>query len=147
MPTPILRNNVGTERSVTSANAVASGAYSNSADKLLIDNTTDLALLADFEFQPTFASAPVAGVVQLMAVDYALDNTTAGPAASASMVPRLVGTFSPQPRSGNASTTWRMRLNAVPVTRKTDFYVFNNGTAVSINTGSVLRARLWSPGA
>ena len=71
MPTPILRDNVGSVFTVTAGNAVASGAYSVSGDKLAIDNTTNLALLADFELVlgGAFSSAPVTGALSLFAVD------------------------------------------------------------------------------
>ena len=146
MPTPILRDLVGAVATVTGANAIASGAYGAAADKLTIDNTTAAALLVDFDLAATFGTAPVAGVLQLMAVDYSLDGATAGPAPSSAMQPRLVGSFSPQPQTGNAAVTWRMRLNAVALTGKTDFYLFNNGTAQSLNSGWVLKAQCWSPG-
>lgn len=147
MPTPILRNNVGSVLSVTAANAVANNAYANAADKLTIDNSTNKALLADFELTPTFAVAPVAGVVQLVAVDYSLDGTTAGPTPAATMLPRLVGSFSPQPQASNAATSWKMSLNNVALSNKTDYYLYNNGTAQSINTGWTLKAQCWAPGA
>ena len=59
---------------------------------------------------------------------------------------RFVGTFSPSPNTGNAVTTWVMRLNAVALTRKTDFYILNNGTAYALNSGWVLKAQCWTPG-
>ncbi len=147
MPTPILRNNVGTVLSVTAANAVANAAYAAAADKLTIDNSTNKALLADFELTPTFAVAPVAGVVQLFAVDYSLDGVTAGPTPAGTMQPRLVGSFSPQPAAGNAATSWKMMLNTVALSNKADYFIYNNGTAQSINVGWVLKAQCWSPGA
>lgn len=143
----ILRQNVGSVLSVTSANAVANNAYSNSADKLTIDNGTNKALVADFELVCTFAAAPVAGSVVLVAVDYSLDGATAGPTPSATMRPRVVGAFSPQPLASNSSTSWTMRIpGPVAITNKTDYYVLNSGTSQSINTGSVLKAQCWTPG-
>lgn len=146
MPTPLLRDLIGSVLTVTAANAIANNAYANSADKLTIDNSTNLALLADFDLSGTFASAPVAGVIQLYAVDYSLDGATAGPTPAATMQPRLCGSFSPQPQASNASTSWRMRLNAIALTGKTDFFLYNNGTGVSLNSGWVLKAQSWSPG-
>ena len=49
MTTPLLRGNIGSVFSVTAGNSVSSGNYSVSGDKLAIDNTTNLALFADFE--------------------------------------------------------------------------------------------------
>lgn len=146
MPTPILRNLIGSVITVTAANTVANNGYANSADKLTIDNATNLALLADFDLTGTFATAPVGGVIQLLAVDWSLDGATAGPAPASTMLARLVGTFSPQPQASNASTSWCMRLNAIPLTNKTDFYLYNNGTGFSLNSGWVLKAQCWSPG-
>jgi hypothetical protein len=143
----ILRNNIGSVVSVTTANAIASGAYAVAADKLTIDNSTNKALLVDFDLNPTaFATAPVAGVLQLMAVDWSLDGTTAGPAPTASMLGRFVGSFDPSPATGNALTQWRMRLSAVALGNKVDFYLFNNATGQSLAAGAVLRAQCWSPG-
>lgn len=146
MPTPLLRDLIGSVVTVTGANAVANNGYANSADKLTIDNATNLALLADFDLSGPFATAPVGGVMQLLAVDYSLDGATAGPAPASTMTARLVGSFSPQPNTSNASTSWRMRLNAIPLTNKTDFYLFNNGTGFSLSSGWVLKAQCWSPG-
>lgn len=144
MPTPILRQLVGVP--VTGAGAIVSGGYSAAADKLTLDNASGAALLADFDLVAAFGVAPVTGAVQLMAVDWSLDGASAGPAPAASMMPRLVGAFSPQPQAGNASTTWRMRINAVALTRKTDFYLLNNGTAQQISAGWTLTAQPWTPG-
>lgn len=146
MPTPLLRDLIGSVITVTSANALPNNGYANSADKLVIDNATNLALLADFDLTGTFATAPVGGVIQLFAVDYSLDGATAGPTPASTMAARLIGSFSPQPQASNASTSWQMRLNAVPLTAKTDFYLFNNATACSLNSGWVLKAQCWSPG-
>ena len=142
----ILRQNVGSVVSVTHGSSIANNAYSASGDKLTIDNGTNKALLADFELQATFGAAPVAGAVVLVAVDYSLDGATAGPAPSATMRPRVVGTFTPTAIASNASTSWRMRINAVPLAGKTDFYVMNNATAQTINSGAVLAAQCWTPG-
>jgi hypothetical protein len=146
MPTPILRDLIGAVQTLTAANAIANNAYANAADKFIIDNT-GLALLADFSLSPVFAVAPVAGVIQLFAVDWSLDATpVAGPTPSATMQPRLIGSFDPQPKASSTATTWIMQLNAVALSAKTDFFLYNNGTGQSINTGWVLKAQLWSPG-
>lgn len=141
----ILRNNIGSVLSVTTANAIASAAYAVSADKLTIDNSTNKALLVDFELQVTFGTAPVAGAVQLVAVDYSLDGATAGPPPLSSMIGRTY-TMSPMPSTGNAVTAMRLTCNSVPLQNKTDFYLFNNATGQAIPASSVLRAQCWSPG-
>lgn len=148
MTTPIIRLPLGSAIAVTAANAVASGAYSVAADKLQIDNATNNALLADFELIGTFATAPVGGSVQLIAMDWTLDGSgSPAPAAPASSVlGRFVGSFSPSPNTANAVTSWTMRLDKVSLNRKCDYYIYNNGTGFSLNSGWVLRAQPWSPG-
>ena len=142
----ILRTNVGSAVSVTAANAVANNAYANSADKLRIQNTGN-ALLADFRLtSATFATAPVGGVLQLIAVDRDFSGN-AGPNPATSMLGRVLGSFSPQPSTGNASTSWVMGLDSVPLAADADYWLFNNGTAYSLNSGWVLTAQPWSPGA
>jgi len=141
-----LRQNVGSVVSVTHGSSIANNGYSASGDKLTINNSTNKALLADFELNASFGVAPVAGAVVLVAVDYSLDGTTAGPAPSATMRPRVVGTFTPTAITSNTSTSWRMRINAVPLTEKTDFYVLNNATGQTISSGAVLYAQCWTPG-
>lgn len=142
----ILRNNVGAVLSVTTANAIASAAYAVAADKLTIDNSTNKALMVDFELQATFGTAPVTGAISLVAVDYSIDGTTAGPAPLTSMLGRFVGSFSPAPSTANAATSWRMSLNSVALSNKCDYYLFNAATGQSLSSGSVLRAQCWSPG-
>lgn len=141
-----LRQAVGSVVSVTHGSSITNNSYSASGDKLALDNGTNKALLADFELQATFGAAPTAGAVVLVAVDYSLDGATAGPGPSATMRPRIVGTFTPTALASNTSTSWRMRVNAVPLTAKTDYYVLNNGTAQTISAGAVLRAQCWTPG-
>ena len=143
----ILRNDIGAVVTVTTANAIATATYAVAADKLTIDNSTNKALLVDFSLVPAvFSVAPVAGSISLMAVDWSLDGTTAGPAPTASLPGRFVGSFTPQPAAGNALTTWAMSLNAVPLSRKVDYYPYNNGTGQSLAVGAVLKAQCWSPG-
>ncbi len=143
----ILRNNVGTVISVTTANAIASAAYAVAADKLTIDNSTNKALMVDFELLPAaFAVAPVSGAISLIAVDWSLDGTTAGPAPTATLLGRFVGSFSPQPTTSNALTQWRMSLNSVALSNKCDYYLFNNSTGQALAAGAVLKAQCWTPG-
>ena len=142
----ILRNLIGVVLSVTTGNAIASAAYAVAADRLTIDNSTAKALLVDFELQVSFGTAPTAGAIMLIAVDYSLDGATAGPAPTSAMLGRVVGSFSPSPNTGNAATTWRMTLNSVALANKTDFYLYNAATGQTLSAGSVLRAQCWSPG-
>ncbi|MDO9235999.1 MAG: hypothetical protein Q7U28_08210 [Aquabacterium sp.] len=145
MPTPLLRDVIGSNVVVTAANAVANNAYANAADKLTINNT-GLALLADFRLtSATFATAPVGGALQLFAVDRDFSGN-AGPTPSATMPGRLVGSFSPYAAASNTATSWVMSLNSVPLSAYTDYWLMNNGTAYSLNSGWVLTAQLWSPG-
>ena len=143
----ILRNNLGVVVTLTTANAIASAAYAVAADKLTIDNTTNKALLVDFELLPAaFGIAPVAGAIQLIAVDWSLDGTTAGPAPTATLIGRVIGGFNPQPAAANALTQWRMSLDSVALGNKVDYYLFNNATGQPLTLGAVLKAQCWSPG-
>ena len=143
----ILRNNIGSVFTLTTANAIASAAYAVAADKLTIDNTTNKALMVDFELYPAaFATAPVAGAISLIAVDWSLDGTTAGPAPTATLLGRFIGSFNPQPAASNALTQWRMSLDSVALGNKVDYYLFNNATSQSLAVGAVLKAQCWSPG-
>jgi hypothetical protein len=148
MSTPILRDLIGSVITVTAGNAVSTGNYSVSADKLVWDNTTNLALLADFELVlgGAFGVAPVTGGLFLYAVDYDLTGSNAGPApTSTSPTPRYCGVFSPQPNSANTATTWKMKLNSIPLVQKTDYYILNT-TGQSLVTGWILKGQSWSPG-
>lgn len=145
MPTPILRNNVGSPIVVTTTVAIANNAYANSADKLRINNTGN-ALLADFRLTGvTFAAAPVAGAVMLVAVDRDFAGN-AGPTPSAAMLGKVYP-FDPKPASSNASTGWVMSCNSVPLSPDCDYWLLNSGTAQQIASGCVLTAQPWSPGA
>ena len=145
MPTPILRNNVGSPIVVTAANAVANNAYANSADKLRIQNTGN-ALLADFRLtSATFGTAPVGGVMTIVAVDRDFAGN-AGPTPASTMLGKVYP-FTPSPSTSNASTSWVMACNNVPLSADCDYWLFNNGTGFSLNTGWVLTAQPWSPGA
>ena len=147
MATPILRRDIGALLSRTTANAIASAAYGVTADALTVDNTTNLALLADFELTFTWGTAPVTGSVQLIAVDWeVLGPATAPTAPSASLLGRFEGTFSPQYAASDAVTAAILTLNSVSIKRKTDYYLYNNATGQSIPAGAVLRAQCWSPG-
>jgi len=145
MTTPIYPLDISTAVTVTTANAIASAAYAVAADKLTLDGTGS-SFYADFSLVPSsMSTAPTYGSFNLIAVDWALDGTIAGPAPTASLIGRFVGAFSPMPAIGNALTTWSMTIQKVLVTRKTDFYLFNNGTAQSLPVGSVLKAQRWTP--
>lgn len=146
----IIRTNVGTTVSRTYANAVANNAYSNSADVIRLNpgvaGSNHLgALLADFRLTGvTFASAPVTGVLQLVRVDRDLAGNQ-GPTPSATLLGTPVGTFSPMPTTSNTLTGWVMGINAVALSPDADYWLFNNGTAVSLSA-CTLTAQCWSPG-
>lgn len=142
----ILRTTVGSAFTVTAANAIANNAYSNAADKLAINNTGN-ALLADFRLtSATFATAPVGGSLQLIQVDRDLAGN-AGPTPASTMLGKVVGTFTPQPGASNAATSWVMGIDSVPLTAYADYWIFNNSTGYSLNSGWILSAQAWSPGA
>lgn len=148
MTAPAIRINVGSAVSVTGANAIASGAYAAQADALRIQNTAG-ALLADFRLTRAsgnmFATAPVAGALQLIAVDRDLSGNP-GPVPSAALLGRLVGAFTPTPSTGNTAQTWVMSVNSVALSPDCDFYIYNNGTAQALAANWVLTAQPWSPG-
>ena len=141
-----LRNNIGAVVSLTTANPIASLGYAVAADKLLIDNSTNKALLVDFELTAVFGSAPVAGSIQLYAVDWTLSGVTAGPAPTSVLLARYVGSFTPQPLASNAALSILMSLDRVALSNKTDYYLYNNATGQSLSVGAVLKAQCWSPG-
>lgn len=152
MPTPVTRQTVGPAVSITGANAIASAAYAVAADALRLVTSSGPnagALLADFRLTRAsgamFGAAPTAGTVQLIAVPRAFDGTP-GPAPSASMLGRVVGTFSPSPATGNAATGWVMSIDSVPLPPDCDFFLFNNATGQSLSAGWTLTAQPWSPG-
>lgn len=151
MPTPLLRNAVGTAVQVTTANAVANNAYANVADRLRLNPGVGGsghagALLADFRLTSVvFGAAPTTGALQLVAVDRDTAGN-AGPTPASTILPRPVGTFTPSPTTGNASTGWIMAINAVALSPDADYYLYNNGTGVSLGAGCVLTAQCWSPG-
>lgn len=145
MATPLLRDLIGSIFTSSSGAAIANATYSSTY--LTIDNSTNLALLADFSVTPTWGSAPTTGTLQLIAVDWSIAATPVqGPAPASTMSSRLAGYFTPNPYVSNTATSWVCRLNSVPLTQKTDFYLYNNGMGVSIASGWVLSAQCWSPG-
>jgi hypothetical protein len=117
---------------------------------LTIDTTTGAqlgALLCDFGLTVAFGTAPIVGAIVLVANDWSLEASPAQPAAPlSSLISRYVGTFDRQPQATNASLTWKARLNAIPLTQKTDFYLLNAGTGQTISASWVLTAQAWSPG-
>ena len=142
-----LRNNIGALLTKTGAATIATGSYSVQTDVLLIDNITNNALLADFGLTVAFASAPLLGAIVLVAADWSLEASPAQPAApTTTLINRYCGTFDRQPQTSNALLTWKCRINAIPLTAKTDFYLLNAGTGQTISANWVLTAQCWSPG-
>ena len=145
--TPLLRDSDAAV-SRTAANAVANNAYANAADAVRLSLATigTNYLLADFRLtNVTFGVAPVAGTLQLIAVDRDFSGNQ-GPTPSASMQGRLVGVFSPTPQAANALTGWIMSVNSVPLTPDADYWIFNSATGQTLNAGWTLTATPWSPG-
>ena len=149
MATPIIRTVTGTAVTKTGANAIANNAYANSADALRIQQSalsTPGLLLADFRLTSvTFATAPVGGVLQLAKIPRDASGNI-GPTPSATLVPTQIWTLGPIPAASNASTGWIMSVDSVPLDADADYWLFNNGTAYSLNSGWVLTATPWSPG-
>lgn len=147
MTTPIIPI-YATSLTKTGANAIANNAYANSADALRIQRSalSIAAMLCDFRLTSvTFATAPVGGVLQLAFVDRDASGNQ-GPTPSATIVPAKVITLGPMPAASNASTGWIMGADAVSIPSDCDVWLFNNGTAFSLNSGWVLTAMPWSPG-
>lgn len=146
MPTPLLRDS-GSVITVTGANAIASAAYSNSADVMRIQLSALSAnyLMADFRLSFTFGTAPVAGSIQLIQVprDFS-GNQSFTPATT--MQGAQVYTMSPLPQASNTVKAFIFSCNAVPLTYDQDFWLFNNATGQSIVSGYVFTAMPWSPG-
>jgi hypothetical protein len=65
-----------------------------------------------------------------MALDYDFESTpVAGtPTPASTNIARVVGTFLPSPSTSNTALPFLMSLNSVPLTAKTDYYLFNNAT-------------------
>ena len=148
MATPLLRDNA-TQVTLTSAHTTANNAYANSADvmRLQVSALSFAALLADFRLTSVvFATAPVGGILQLVAVDRDLAGNQGPTPSGTTLQGRVVGTFSPTPLASNGSTGWIMGVNSVPLSFDADYWVYNNGTAFTLNSGWVLTAQPWSPG-
>ena len=149
MATPIIRTVTGTALTKTGANAIANNAYANSADALRIQQSalsTPGLLLADFRLTSvTFATAPVAGCIQIAKIPRDASGNQ-GPTPSATLIPSQIYTLSPIPAASNALTGWIMSYDSVPLDADADYWLYNNGTSYSLNSGWVLTAVPWSPG-
>ncbi|WP_153117385.1 hypothetical protein [Rhodocyclus tenuis] len=149
MATPVAQIHIGALVERIIATQIASGAYAAQADCLTVDNSDGLALLADFELtHPTTGAAPVAGSIQIVAVDWSLDGATQPPAPFAGLLGTPVGALAPSFGSTNTVKPPVFSRPRVPLRKgKTDYYLFNAGTGQPILAGAVFRARKWSPGA
>jgi hypothetical protein len=150
VPTPIVADPSaisGNTLTVTGANAIATGAYSNVADSMRIQRSALTAnyLLADFRLTFTFATAPVAGSIQLIKSPRDFSGNRGFTPAS-TLLGTQVFTFGPLPQASNAATAFVFSLDAVPLDYDADYWLFNNGTGQSIPVGYVLTALPWSPG-
>lgn len=139
---------VGTDTTRTISTQIGSGAYAAQVDCLTVDNGDGAAMCVDFELiHPTTGTAPVAGSLQLVAVDWPMDGSAQPPAPSAGLLGQSVGKFSPSFASTNTVKPPVFSLPRVPLRKgKTDYYLFNSNTGQPILAGAVLRARKWSPG-
>ena len=142
------RNLLGTTTSTTgSPAAVNSAGYSVQTNALTLGPTqTGGLLLGAFELLCSFGAAPVAGQVDLYAMDWSLDGNTQPPAPSATLQGRYVGTFSPRPLTGNTATAFKLELDGVLLSNKADYYISNNGTSQQISAGWTLSCAPWAPG-
>lgn len=146
MPTPLLRD-VGSTISVTGANAIASAAYSNSADvmRISVSGMGTAYLLADFRVSCTFATAPVAGSLQLIKMPRDFSGTQGNTPAS-TLQGAQVFTFGPLPLASNAVKTFIFSVDSVPLDLDADYWLFNNALGQPIPIGYVFAAQPWSPG-
>ena len=149
MPTPIIRSVTGTPVTLTGSNAIANNAYANAADAMRIQQSalsTPGLLMADFRLTSVaFATAPTAGILQLAKIPRDASGNI-GPTPSATLVPTQVWTFGPMPAASNTLTGWIMSIDNVPLDADADYWLYNNGTTKSLNSGWVLSAIPWSPG-
>ena len=123
MTTPIVRENQGSLITRTYANSVPNNSYNNVADILTINNSGG-ALMVDFALTSVvFATAPIAGNIQLCVVDRDLLNNQ-GPSPSTNLQPFIVGIFNPIPLSSNTLTGWIMTLELQQARQYSDYWIF-----------------------
>lgn len=148
MATPLLRD-YGTAISVTGANAIASAAYSNSADVMRINGTALGSvnyLLADFRVTGSFSTAPVAGSLQLVKVPRDFSGNI-GPTPASTLLGAQIFTFGPLPQASNATKTGIIfSVDAVPLDFDADYWLFNNSLGQSLSSSYTFVALPWSPG-
>ena len=141
MPTPIYRQSATTvtSGSLSAANSAYSAALRIQTSTLSIVG----ALLADFRITGgTWSAAPTGGVIQLVAVDRDFAGTS-GATPGTTVPARLVGNFSPAGQT--TSTFGALSISSVALAPDTDYYVYNNGTTVALNTFTLTCAP-WTPG-
>lgn len=146
MTTPIVRDS-GSTISVTGANAIASAAYSNSADVMRIQLSALAAnyLLADFRVKCTFSTAPVAGSLQLIKMPRDFSGNQ-GNTPSSLLLATQIFTFGPLPQTSSTTTAYTFSVDAVPLDYDADYWLFNNALGQSIPSGYTFIAMPWSPG-
>lgn len=133
---------------MTGANAIASAAYSNSADVMHISVSIMGTgyLLADFRVTGSFSTAPVAGALQLVKVPRDFSGNI-GPTPASTLLPGQVWTFSPLPQASNATkTSIIFSVDAVPLDYDADYWLFNNALGQSLSSGYTFAAQPYSPG-
>ena len=140
MSTPIIPIVVSSAVTYTLASALTTGSFLNTGLRINVST----ALLADFRLPVTGMTAAVAGVLQLILVPRDLSSNAGGtPTASLIWKPR---SFDPAPATSNAATAFTFSLDAVPIDRDCDVWLYNNALGQSIPSGSVLSYQLWTPG-
>jgi hypothetical protein len=148
MTTPLLRD-YGSTITVTGANAIASNAYSNSADVMHINGSalgSTNYLLADFRVTGSFSTAPVAGSLQLIKVPRDFSGNI-GPTPASTLLGTQIFTFGPLPQASNTvKTSIIFSVDAVPLDYDADYWLFNNSLGQSLATSYTFVALPWSPG-
>lgn len=140
MTTPIIPITVGTAVTYTLTAALTSGSFLSTGLRINVST----ALLADFRLPVTGMTAAITGALQLILVPRDLLGNSGGTPTPNLLWPAR--SFSPLPATGNAATAFTFSLDAVPIDRDCDVWLYNNGLGQSIPSGSVLSYQLWTPG-
>jgi hypothetical protein len=146
MTTPTIKYYPGTNPSVTTNNSITNNSAAIGTDGLNINNTSYM-WYADFFLTCTFSAAPVTGNIQL--IEIPRNGGTQQSWTLSSGYPTIQGiirNFSPQPLAGNVLTTMTFEIGQILINQNSDYYIFNNATGVSMNSGAVLSAQLYTPG-
>ena len=144
---PALRYNIGSILSVSGTASIYNNATIQAGtDALVIDNTVNNALLADFYLSCAVSGASMSGGGFVLAcLDWDLGAVNGPSFPLAGIIPIYAGTFDRIPVLQNGGTI-RTRVNSVPLKNKSSYFIYNMGTGGVIATPWTLFAQCWSPG-